>query len=91
MKRKKAVLIKSKERKNIEEVADFLHAVADKLVDKKLVLQRNDEEASVTIANNVLLGVKVTEKQKKRGMGRMLKFKIKWSDSDENGVGLKLG
>jgi amphi-Trp domain-containing protein len=87
---KKSVLLKSKERKDVQSVAAFLRQLADRLEQREVVFQRGDEEIVVPVASDVVLSLKVKEKAKKRGLKRKLKLALKWVDG-KRGKGVTLG
>jgi amphi-Trp domain-containing protein len=79
---KKNILMKSKERRNIQELAAFLRQLADRLEQNETTLQRGDEEISVEVPSRVTFKVKVKEKVKKGGTKHQLKMVLKWKDGD---------
>jgi len=87
---KKSVLLKSKERKDVQSVAAFLRQLADRLEQQEIVFHRGAEEIVVPVASDVVLSLKVKEKSKKRGLKRKLKLALKWVDS-KRGEGVTLG
>jgi amphi-Trp domain-containing protein len=88
---RKNVLVKSKERRSIEDVAEFLHQLADRLVENELVVQQGNEEVTVTVPNQVTMKLKIKEKLKKRKTKHSLKLGLKWVEHDTPRGSLKLG
>jgi amphi-Trp domain-containing protein len=94
---RKNVLVKSKERRSIEDVAEFLHQLADRLVENELVVQQGagptgpTEEVTVTVPNQVTMKLKIKEKLKKRKTKHSLKLGLKWVEHDTPRGTLKLG
>jgi amphi-Trp domain-containing protein len=71
------ILFKSEERKNIQEVADVLRQIADKIEKGEVVLKRGSEEVRLEIPSNVILELKVEEETKKNTK-RTLEIEIEW-------------
>jgi amphi-Trp domain-containing protein len=88
---RKNVLVKSKERRSIEDVAEFLHQLADRLVENELVVQQGNDEVTVTVPNQVTMKLKIKEKLKKRKTKHSLKLGLKWVEHDTPRGTLKLG
>ena len=88
---KEIVLFKSEERKSIQSVAEFLHQLADKLAENKVILRRGTEEIQVNIPDNVILELKVEEEIKKNKTQHSLEIEIEWIEGDESGGVVTLG
>jgi amphi-Trp domain-containing protein len=88
---KEIVLFKSEERKSIQGVAKFLHQLADKLAENKVILRRGTEEIQVSIPDNVILELKVEEEIKKGKTQKSLEIEIEWIEGDESGGVVTLG
>lgn len=88
---KEIVLFKSEERKSIQSVAEFLHQLADKLAENKIILRRGAEEIQVNIPDNVILELKVEEETKKGKTQHSLEIEIEWIEGDESGGVVTLG
>ena len=88
---KEIVLFKSEERKSIQSVAEFLHQLADKLAENKVVLRRGAEEIQVSIPDNVILELKVEEEIKKGKTQHSIEIEIEWLEGDESGHVVTLG
>jgi len=80
---KKNTLIKTKERRSVQEVAAFLRQLADRLERNEVALQRGDEEIKIEIPNRITFKVKAKEKIKKRKTKHQLKMTLKWTDNDK--------
>jgi len=80
---KKNILIKSKERRSVQDIAAFLRQLADRLEQNEIALQHGDEEISVEVPNRVTFKLKVKEKIKKRKTKHQLKMTLKWKDGDK--------
>ncbi len=84
-------LFRSKERKGRQEVADFLHQLADKVASGSLVLKQGQDEVTLQLPENVILEVEVEEEQKrKKGLQHKLEIELKWYDNDDAGGPLEL-
>lgn len=84
---RKRVLLKCKERKDVQSVAAFLRQLADRLEQQGVVFYRGEEEIAVPVANDVVLALKVREKGKKRRMKRTLKLELNWAEGKGKGRG----
>ncbi len=84
---KKKVLLKSKERKDVQSAAAFLRQLADRLEQQEIVFHLGEKEIAVPVANDVVLALKVREKDKKRGLKRKLKLALKWAEGKGKGRG----
>jgi len=84
-------LFKSKERKGRQEVAEFLHHLADKVASGNLVLKQGQEEVNVELPDNLILEVEVEDEHKrKKGVQHKLEIELKWYDNDDAGGPLEL-
>ena len=85
-------LFKSEERKNRSEVAAFLHQLADKIGEGRVVLRQGQQEITLELAHNLILEIQVEDEDKKRkGIQHSLELEIKWFDGDDGGGPLTLG
>lgn len=87
---KKNILIRSKERRNTQEMAAFLRQLADRLEENEITLQRGAEEISIEVPYRVTFKLKVKEKIKKRRTKHRLKMTLKWQDGDKAGDFVKV-
>ena len=84
-------LFKSEERKNRADVSNFLHQLADKISDGKVVLSQGAEELTLQLPQNLILEVQVEDETKgAKGIQHSLEIEIKWFDNDEQGGSLEL-
>jgi amphi-Trp domain-containing protein len=84
-------LFKSEERKSRPEVSAFLHQLADKLAEGRVVLRQGAEEVTLEIPHNLILEIQVEDEDKKsKGTQHSLEVEIKWFDDDAAGGPLEL-
>ncbi len=84
-------LFKSEERKSRSEVSAFLHQLADKVSEGKVVLRQSGEEISLQLPQGLILEIQVEDEDKKaKGIQHSLEIEIKWFDDDRGGP-LELG
>ena len=84
-------LFKSEERKSRSDLSQFLHQLADKISEGKVILRQGKEEIKLQIPRGVILEIQVEDEDKKsRGIQHSLEVEIKWYD-DEKGGPLELG
>lgn len=84
-------LFESEERKNRADVSSFLHRLADKLADGRVVLSQGAEKLVLQVPQNVVLEVQVEHEEKRtKGTQHSLEVEIKWFDNDEQGGPLEL-
>ncbi len=90
---KETRLFKSEEQKTRPEVSTFLHQLADKLAEGRVVLRQGQEEITLQLSHNLILEVQVEDEDKKaKGTQHSLEVEIKWFDDDNAGGGpLELG
>ena len=91
MAKKKHVLFKSKERRDLQSISAFLHQLADKLAEGEVLLRQGADEVAVAVPDNLQLSLKVKEKVKKRKTKHTFKITLKWSDDEESGGVVTLG
>lgn len=88
---KEVRLFKSEERKSRSDVSAFLHQLADKISDGKVVLSQGQEELSLQLPQSLILEVQVEDEDKKsKGIQHSLEVEIKWFDDDGGGGPLEL-
>ncbi len=80
---KKNNLIKTEERRSVQDVAAFLRQLADRLEQNEITLQRGDEEIRIELPNRVTFKVKAKEKIKKQKTKYQFKLTLKWKDGDK--------
>lgn len=84
-------LFKSEERKNREDVGNFLHQLADKIMNGKIILSQGGEELTLQLPQNLILEVQVEDEEKgAKGTQHSLEVEIKWFDTDEHIGALEL-
>ena len=84
-------LFKSEERKSRTDVSNFLHQLADKITNGKIVLSQGAEELTLQLPNNLILEIQVEDEEKgSKGIQHSLEVEIKWFDNDEKGGPLEL-
>jgi len=85
-------LFKSEEQKSSSEVSTFLHQLADKISENKIVLRQGQEEISLELPNKLTLEIQVEDEEKgAKGTQHSLEVEIKWFDNDETTGTLELG
>jgi len=88
---REARLFKSEERKNRAAVGHFLHQLADKISEAKVVLRQGAEELVLQLPENLILEVQVEDEDKgAKGIQHSLEVEIKWLDNEEQGGALEL-
>ena len=80
---KKNILLKTKERRTVQDVSAFLRQLADRLEQSEIALQRGDEEIRIEVPNRVTFKLKAKEKVKKNTTKHQLKMTLKWKDGDK--------
>lgn len=88
---RETVLFSSEEKKDLQSVAAFLHQLADKLAQNRVILRQSSEEIVVDIPNNVVLEIKVEEELKKKKTQQSLEIEIEWNVGEEAPGSLELG
>ena len=80
-------LFKSQERKNRSEISNFLHQLADRISDGKVILSQGNEDLSLQLPQNLILEVQVEDEDKgAKGIQHSLEVEIKWYDDEEGGT-----
>jgi amphi-Trp domain-containing protein len=88
MAKNKRILFKSKEQKDVQAVAEFLHQLADKLAGGELTFQRGSDETRMAVGARMAFKLKAKEKKKKRGIQQNLKINLKWYEDESEGITL---
>lgn len=79
-------LFKSQERKSRTDVSSFLHQLADKISNGKIVLSQGTEELELQLPENIILEVQVEDEDKgTKGIQHSLEVEIKWFDNEKAG------
>lgn len=87
----KTKLFKSKEQRNVQDVAAFLRNLADRMEAGEIVLQRGTQEVPLEVPEVMDLKVSAKEKGKKRGTRVTLKVTCTWWEGDTEQPTLTLG
>ena len=75
---RETVLFSSEEKIDLQNVSAFLHQLADKLSENRVILRQGAEEIIVDIPNNVVLEIKVEEEIKKNKTQQSIEIEIEW-------------
>jgi amphi-Trp domain-containing protein len=83
---KETRLFKSEERKIQSELSAFLHQLADKIAEGRVVLRQGKDEIILQLPHNLILEVQVEDEDKgKKGIQHSLEVEIKWFDDEQEG------
>ena len=88
---RETVLFSSEEKIDLQSVAAFLHQLADKLAENRVIFRQGAEEIVVDFPNNVVLEIKVEEELKKSKTQQSLEIEIEWNVGEEAPGSLELG
>ena len=88
---KEVVLFSSEEPRTRQDVAAFLHQLADKVEQGRVILRQGKEEISLDIPAKVVLELKAEEEIKKKKTQRTLEVEIEWIVGGEEGGIVSLG
>jgi amphi-Trp domain-containing protein len=84
-------LFKSQDRKSRADVSNFLHKLADKISNGKVVLSQGADDITLQLPDNLILEVQVEDEEKgAKGIQHSLEVELKWFDNDEQGGSLEL-
>lgn len=79
-------LFKSEERKSRTDVSHFLHQLADKISEGKIILSQGTEEMVLELPQNLILELQVEDEEKgSKGIQHSLEVEIKWFDNGQVG------
>jgi len=79
-------LFKSQERKSRVDVSNFLHQLADKVSNGKILLSQGAEDLTLQLPENLVLEVQVEDEEKgTKGIQHSLEIEIKWFDNEQGG------
>lgn len=79
-------LFKSEERMSRGDASSFLHQLADKLAEGRVVLRQGQEETELHVPDRLILEVQVEDEDKKtKGVQHSLEVEIKWFDTEQGG------
>lgn len=76
------VLFKSEEKKSVQEAAEILRQIADRLEAGEVVLKQGEEEVRLLIPTNVTLEIKA-EEEVKTSTKKSLEVEIEWTEGAE--------
>jgi len=80
-------LFKSEERKSRSDLSVFIHQLADKISEGRVVLKQNQEEVTLQLPSNLVLEVQVEDEDKgAKGTQHSLEVEIKWFDNEQEGT-----
>lgn len=88
---KEIVLFSTEERTDRARIAAFLHELADKIAQGRVVLKSGAEELVLDMPHSLVLEIKAEEEDKKTKTQRSLEVEIEWILGDERGAGVTLG
>lgn len=77
------VLLKSEDLKSLEEIADFLRQLANKIQTGQLTLKQAGEEVNLSLPGKCELEVKVEEEVKADTKKYQLEIEIEWKEGEE--------
>lgn len=79
-------LFTSEERMTREDASTFLHQLADKLAEGRVLLRQGQEETELHVPDRLILEVQVEDEDKKtKGVQHSLEVEIKWFDTEQGG------
>ncbi len=79
---KKSIRFRSKERRDLQDVAELLHQLADSLENNALILRQGEQETRIEVPDTVRVKIKAKEKAKKRGTKNTLTLQLAWRDTE---------
>lgn len=88
---KEVVLFSSEERTDVRRVSDFLHQLADRVLENQVVLRQGEQEVTVAIPNNLVLEIKFEEEAKGEKTQQSLEVELEWIEGEEAGGPVTLG
>ncbi len=88
---KKNVLVKSKSRKKLPDVAAFLRELADKVESGQVSLVQGEEDVSVVLPETVSFELEYYEQPKKHGVKKQLEIELDWTEGGKKRPKVTLG
>ena len=89
---KEVRLFKSEEKMTRDNVGQFLHQLADKILAGQVILRQAGEELVLEMPHNLILEIQVEDEDKKRkGIQHSLEVEMKWFDNGGEAGPLELG
>ena len=83
---KEVRLFKSEERMTRGDASTFLHQLADKLADGRVVLRQGEEVTELQLPDQMVLEVQVEDEEKKtKGVQHSLEVELTWFDNERGG------
>lgn len=84
-------LFKSEERYSRADVSTFLHQLAEKVSQGRVVLRQGSNEIALDLPESLVLEVQVEDEEKRnKGTQHSLELELKWYDDDEANAPLEL-
>ena len=88
---KKNVLVKSKSRKKMPDVAAFLRELADKVESGQVSLLQGEEDISLVLPETVSFELEYYEQPKKQGVKKQLEIELTWTEGGKKRPKVTLG
>jgi len=88
---RKNILLKSKARRERENVAAFLQELGEKLTRNAVVLQQGQQEIALDVPDTVRMKLNVKKKVKKNKTEHQLKITLTWTEGDTTSSKVTLG
>ena len=89
MKKQKKMLFDNKTLKKTTDLAGFLHTIADKIAQKKVVIQENGNEICIELPEELTLQMKAKEVASKKGVKHSVILKFGWMDVTNSNFEIK--
>ena len=80
MKKQKKMLFNNKSLMKSTDLAVFLHTIADKVAEKKIVIQEEGNETCIELPEELIFQMKAKEATSKKGIKHSVALKLKWTD-----------
>ncbi|MFN2114544.1 MAG: amphi-Trp domain-containing protein [Anaerolineae bacterium] len=97
---RETVLLSSEEPMSAAQIAEFLHALADKIAGGTVTLRQGTDELVLDLPPNLVLEVKVEEQEKggkkaraegRSRLQRTIEVEIEWTEGEQSAAGIQLG
>ena len=88
---RKNILLKSKARRERDNVAAFLQELGEKLTRNAVVLQQGQQEIALDVPDTVRMKLNVKKKVKKNKTEHQLKITLTWTEGDTTSSKVTLG
>jgi amphi-Trp domain-containing protein len=76
---------------DIQSVSEFLHELADKLVEGQVIVRRGNQEIEISVPKTVVFELKVEEELKKGKTQQSFEVEISWIEGDNSQGPVVLG